>query len=128
MSSYVHGGVRGLKRGDQILPPAQTGSASITDSTSGWLKAEADKVYRRDRVYLITDVEQARIFAACHPAEGGRTYGGSVYLVEPEGDVELDPDYLPGDGTSVTAPSAKVLRVIDRKVTRAPYLAVLGMP
>lgn len=124
--AYYHGGVRGLRAGDKILPPSQTGAVTIADAETltAWHREQVVKVHNRDRVYLCTELDGARLFAAAS-VEGGRTYGGSVYLVRPDGPVEPDPDWLGEPGVSVACTSATVIRVIDRKLLRAPYLAVL---
>lgn len=125
MCEYFHGGVRGLRPGDKILPPSQTGALSMADlDVPDAMKAELAKVHRRDRVYLCAHLDGARLYAAACPA-GGKRYGGSVYLVQPDGDIEPDPDWRGPAGDSIACRSATVIRIIDRKLLRAPYLAVL---
>src|SRR4051794_27560013 len=46
---YYHGGSRGLKVGQFILPPSETGKESASDFG-------AEKVHRKDRVYVSTTV------------------------------------------------------------------------
>jgi hypothetical protein len=118
--AYYHGGVRGLRCGDRLLPPDVTGAASLydLDTAPAALLAEAQRVYRRDRVYLTTSRTAAGLYAALH-REGGRTYGGSLYLVEPEGEQEPDLDYYGADGGSIAVPSARIIRVLERKTRRA---------
>lgn len=127
MTAYFHGGARGLKRGDRILPPSETGAASLYDfdGAPAAMKTEAARVYRRDRVYLTTDLLAARLYAALH-RDGGRTYGGSVYQVEPEGDIEPDLDYKADDGGSIAVRAGRITRVIDRKVARAMFAKAMG--
>src|SRR5438105_14899367 len=52
---YYHGGNRGLKVGQFILPPSETGKESATDFG-------AAKVHRKDRVYVSTRLEDAQFF------------------------------------------------------------------
>jgi len=115
--NWYHGGVPGLRRGDKILPPAQTNAVSIAD-TAGDMITEVRRVYSREVVYLAASPHDARLFASLHPAYGGRNRGGDLYLVEPDGPVTADPDYLAGDGGSVTCASATIIRVIQRRVPR----------
>jgi rifampin ADP-ribosylating transferase len=76
---YYHGGVPGLRVGQKILPAQQTGAKSCGDYVH--------YNHRMDRVYVTTDRDAATVFAAMHPS--GR---GVVYRVQPEGDIEPDPD------------------------------------
>ena len=73
-----HGGPAGRKRGEFLLPP----SVTKTESTSDLVPND---VHRRDRVYLTTRYRAALIFAASHRK-------GVVYLCEPVGYLENDPD------------------------------------
>jgi hypothetical protein len=91
-----HGGPRGLRR---ILPPSVTGAPSCVDYGAG-------HVARRDRVYLTTEIEAARLLGAHAPFHGPC----AVYEVEPEGELEHDPD-CDTPGLSWQCPSARVIRV-----------------
>ena len=122
---YFHGGARGLKRGDQLLPPSITGARGLFDGVPQHLAAQAAEVYRPDRVYLTTHRGAAALYASLHP-DGARTYGGSLYEVEPEGDIEPDADWYGEDGGSICVPSARITRVLDRKVARALAYQHLG--
>jgi len=75
---YYHGGNRGLKVGQFILPPSETGKESASDFG-------AEKVHRKDRVYVSARLEDAQFFAS-----GSKT--PVVYEVEPDGEIEPDPD------------------------------------
>ncbi|MFW6010842.1 MAG: NAD(+)--rifampin ADP-ribosyltransferase [Gemmatimonadota bacterium] len=99
MSPFYHGGPPGLHVGDMILPASETGAPSCSEYG-------AAGVHRADRVYLCTDIHGALLFAAMHPSGKGR-----VYEVEPEGEVEPDPDWTGRPGVSVQAPRAKIVRV-----------------
>jgi Rifampin ADP-ribosyl transferase len=101
-----HGGTRKLHRGDVLLPPERTGAPTTADFG-------AAGVCRPDRVYLTTDLEAARLFAIMAPPKGN----GSVYEVEPIGDLEVDPDYLAEDESAYAVPMARILRVVERRVT-----------
>ncbi len=111
MSRYYHGGRRCIARDKRVLPPARTGVQSSANTSDAESNAKMAKVHRADRVYLTTDLGAARVFAAM--AEPG---GGHVYEVEPTGPVERDPDYLPDDGGSVCCSSARVVRVVERRL------------
>ena len=76
---FYHGGPRKLL-GSRISPPVRTGAASTASYG-------AEGVCRRDRVYLTTDIEAAKIYAAMSP--DGK---GCVYEVRPVGEIEPDPD------------------------------------
>lgn len=123
MTAYYHGGVRRLKAGDRILPPDQTGARSMADldTAPDDMRAQLARVHRTDRVYLTTDPAAARMYAAFYPGGDARR-GGTVYRVEPEGEIEPDPDYLPDDGGSIACPSARVVAVVETAILRAPYL------
>lgn len=101
--TYFHGGVPGLRLGDQLLPPTVTGVRAAVDFAADLPGAGA---VRRDRVYLATTELMASIFAAMHPA------GGWLYEVDPVGEIEPDPDWFGEPGESVEVGSAIVVRVI----------------
>lgn len=127
MTTYYHGGVAGLRIGQHILPPAETGAFSVADCATAppAEQAKIEAVHRRDRVYLATDQNIAMLWAALHP-DGDAKHGGWVYRVQPEGEIEPDPDYLPGDGTSVCAPRAKVLGIVKTGVPRRYAERLIG--
>ena len=76
---FWHGGVRGLKIGDFILPPNLTKKPCLSDFG-------AASVHRRDRVYVTTQQEAALLYAA--------GVGGFIYKCTPIGVVEDDPDCI----------------------------------
>ena len=96
---YFHGGNRGLKVGDYILPPSETGRDSASDFG-------AQIVHRRDRVYVSTRQSDAEFFASTCPKP-------VVYEVEPQGEIEPDPDCI--SGVSFACPKAKIISV--RKIS-----------
>jgi hypothetical protein len=98
--NYYHGGFPGLRIGELVLPPAITGAASTASFG-------ADRVCRRDRVYVTTEMSAAVLFAAGHPSTRG-----VVYEVEPIGQLEHDPDCMLY-GMSFQCEKARVLRVIQ---------------
>jgi hypothetical protein len=89
---YYHGGDGGLKVGDYILPPNDTGK----DNMIG-----LNPLRRKDRVYITKDIAGAMFFAS-------RSENPIVYEVTPEGDIEDDPDHKT-KGISFACPKAKVI-------------------
>ena len=96
---YYHGGFPGLKRGDYVWPPSETGVRSCSEFG-------AAGVHRPDRVYITTDRDAAAMWAACFPLSLGR-----VYEVKPIGDIETDPDCV-ADGLSFQCERARVKRIL----------------
>jgi hypothetical protein len=94
---YFHGGNRGLKVGGYILPPSETGQSSVSD-----FDAQAQRVHRRDRVYVSTSPADAEFFAAASREP-------VVYEVEPEGEIEPDPDCT--SGVSFACLKARIVSV-----------------
>ena len=76
--NYWHGGPRGLK--GWILPSGETGASSTASYG-------ADKVCRRDRVYITNNRLAAEMFGSMAPAKKV-----SVYLVQPHGEIVEDID------------------------------------
>lgn len=102
---YYHGGVRGLRRGDKILPPCTTGNSTLLEYARE-INPNCDQ--RDDKIYLTTDKKWARLFAAALPR-------GDVYEVIPDGELEDDPDCLE-KGLSYQCQSGTIKRVIDISV------------
>jgi len=114
MTSYFHGGYPGLKPGDLLLPPDQTGTDHRLSATSAELGAPAYAT-RADIVYVTTLRDAARSYAAFYP-------DGALYRVEPVGDLEPDPDCAE-PGLSWHCPAARIAAVVDPVVlfrTRSP--------
>jgi hypothetical protein len=111
---YFHGGNRGLKVGDHILPPSETGRDSASDFG-------ARKVHRKDRVYVSTRLSDAEFFASPSPKP-------VVYEVEPEGELEPDPDCT--SGVTFACHKAKIISVhkIAGKVIRKHKKAMTAAP
>jgi rifampin ADP-ribosylating transferase len=110
---YFHGGNRGLKVGDYILPPSETGSDSASDFG-------AQIVHRKDRVYVSTRQTDAQLFASVSREP-------VVYEVEPEGELAPDPDCT--SGVSFTCPKAKVIavhRISGKNIKKARKALIAG--
>lgn len=103
---YYHGGVRGLKKGDKLLPPCTTGSSSLLQFAR---EIDPNCPQRDDRVYLTTDKRWAKFYASVIPR-------GDLYEVIPEGELEDDPDCLE-KGLSYQCESAVIKRVVDISVS-----------
>lgn len=100
MTTYWHGGRRGIKRGAYILPPTVTKAPSLSEYG-------AEGVHRRDRVYVTTIQAAALLYAA-------GVKRGVIYECEPLGDLEPDPDCsMPG--LSWQCEKARVVRCIKPK-------------
>jgi hypothetical protein len=116
MPLYYHGGPAGRTVGDYILPPSVTKAPSC--SSFG-----AAGIHRRDRVYITNDPHAALLFAC--GAVSGR---GAVYVVEPEGELEPDPDWSGPAGGSLQCVRAKVVAVrpVKGKMVKRVRRQVLG--
>lgn len=99
-TKYYHGGYSGLRPGDYILPPSQTGAACASDYG-------AESVHRRDRVYLTTNKYDAVFFSYIHPSQRGPVL--HFYEADPIGDVEPDPDCTE-PGLSFQCGRARIVR------------------
>lgn len=116
---FYHGGVPGLRVGAWLWPPAVTGAKTSEDYAK-----YPPGVYRNDMVYLVTEVEQARAFAALCTAgaigQGAKARGGDVYRVVPALLVALDPG-CETEGLSWCAPAARIVAIVATRVRRGPY-------
>lgn len=107
---YWHGGKPGLRPGDLIQPTEDT--EHLID---GCPVCEArrhgqqlpDDPNDPTKVYVTTDREYARIYAAGYPH-------GALYVVEPIGPMERTTD---DEEPSWAVPEARVLRVYDPRVS-----------
>jgi hypothetical protein len=88
---YYQGGDGGLKIGDYILPPNETGK----DNMIG-----LNPLRNKDLVYVTNDIAGAMFFAS-------RSDSPMVYEVTPEGALEDDPDHKT-KGISYACPKAKI--------------------
>lgn len=111
VARYFHGGNRGLKIGDYILPPSETRRASASDFG-------AQLVHQKDRVYVTTRLTDAQFFAS-------GSQKPIVYEVEPEGELAPDPDC--NSGVSFTCSKAKIiaLRKIPGKIIKKHQQAMM---
>lgn len=107
MIRYFHGGVPGLKPGHLILPPDTTGTEHRLSAIAAEHNGPAYST-RTDIVYVTTGRDVARAFAAFYP-------DGALYRVQPEGELEPDPDSgIPG--LSWQCPAARIVAVVDHVV------------
>lgn len=114
---YWHGGVPGLRPGDLITPPLGEDRGHLVD---GCPRCEArrrgtpqpEDRSRPDRIYVTTDREYARIYAAGWPR-------GALYRVEPIGVLE-ETTGVDDPVPSWACPAARVLTVYDPVVTMTP--------
>lgn len=107
---YFHGGPAGLT-GGLVLPPSETGVEPC------------NRVSRRDRVYVVTQEEDALLYAVLHPSGSGK-----VYLVEPIGALAPDPD-CKVEGLSFECERARVVSVwrVPSSGDRRRLLKSLGL-
>ena len=107
---YFHGGNAGLKVGQYILPPAETGAPQNGSVPS--------HIRGKDHIYMVRDFVEAAPWAAHHRSP-------IIYQVEPEGDVENDPD-VEKPGLSYRCPKAKIVAVhnIPADLLHAAQLAL----
>lgn len=112
---FWHGGIPDLKPGDLLLPPAETGNTRQVEKVAAMVARypglNPDDVLPDDRatcwVYLTTQRNVAMAYAAGSRLDYGR---GALYVVEPIGPVEADPD-MPLQG--IRARSARITTVYD---------------
>lgn len=102
---FYHGGVRGLKKGDKILPPITTGNSTLLQYAQ---QIDPNGPQREDLVYITTDKKAARMYASIIPR-------GDVYEVVPDEDLADDPDCTV-PGLSYQCASATIKRVVDISV------------
>lgn len=121
MVTLWHGGAPGRAVGDYILPPTTTGVA-FTRIESTMNAGVMDPIaQRRDRVYLTTELDLARVFASDWTQDGSESGYGWIYEVDvDESDLEPDEDLLSLPGVSFQCGSALVTRVWQREVKPTP--------
>lgn len=90
---YFHGGKRGLRVGDYILPQSETGVVGMSHP-----------LHRKDRVYVTPSIVDAQFYAS-------GTFDPIVYEVRAEGGLELDPDAPDRLGLSYSFKRAKIIAV-----------------
>lgn len=124
--TYWHGGQPGLTTGT-VLVGRDDASAHGVDSTRYDMQdGYALGVTKPNRVYFSSERELARGFASqfrIGDATTGIIYQhGSLYEIEPIGEVEEDEDFQ-GRGVSWCAPQARILRVVEPNVALSSYQA-----
>ncbi|MBD1540550.1 hypothetical protein HC749_20620 [Arthrobacter sp. S13_S34] len=114
-----HGGAPGLKVGDKVLPPTETGVKSQTLAASLVLGL-GQIAQQLDKVYMTTDVMLAKVYAGSwtDPAPAKAVAGGGVvYRVEvQDGTLQADKDLLSSPGVSYQASSAVVVDIQYKSV------------
>lgn len=114
-SRYWHGGFPGIKVGSPLLSPQDAVAARIPIAYTPREHPEAGIVSRTDRVYFSTDQDFARAYAfqtEITTPSGVPAGRGTLYRVEPAGQVEEDPDFA-GHGISWCAPRAVIVEVVE---------------
>ena len=106
MSVWFHGGYPGLRPWELVEPPDTTGT---NHTLSRYVPPGAPHGTRTDVVYITSSKTVARVYAAWYP-------NGAVYVVEPYGDLEPDPD-APGLGAMCGC--ARVVAVLHPQVIYA---------
>lgn len=123
---YWHGGAPGLSVGDELLSRDDAERSLSTPTTHSLQRGYALGVTRPDRVYFSSDRDFARAYAAKFQRTDQDTgvvfERGSLYRVEPVGNVEDDPDYA-GRDVSWCAPKARIVAVEATDVFMEPSLA-----
>lgn len=103
--TYWHGGINGLSVGDRITPAADR--AVLPAAYAAGDEYPCDPT----RVYLTSDRRLGMGYASQWCVDGS----GTLYRVEPEGEVTEDPDYA-GMAVCWTAPAARIVAVEAREV------------
>lgn len=102
-TAWWHAGPAGLKRGDKLLPPAETGKVPLLDTD-------------RHSVYVTNDRDEALMYAAQHVIGVFDDVGTAIaamprlYLVTVTDEPQPD-DTQPDSETSFRVPSAEIRRV-----------------
>lgn len=128
---YFHGGVPGLRPGQEIwarasLPHWWGQSVSYGQETAESIGDTGTYIY------LTADLEAARSYAGQYvepTGDGGvRSLPGSVYRVEPAGELLEDPDFLPFPEVFKRARWGRIVEVVETGVRRNnPRMAARSM-
>lgn len=97
-----HGGVPGLKVGDLLRPVSETDTEHSLTRYAARVGLNRDHV-RQDRVHLTSDRAVARAYAAAYP-------NGALYVAEPIGETEPDPD---APEIALRCPQARITAAYD---------------
>lgn len=116
--TFWHGGIRGLKMGDEILPPEATDTPHTLLAYSLPIPTEH---FDSCKVYVATVRQVAKAFAMLYPG------GGALYRVTPKGNIEVDLDCSIA-GVSFKSETAIVDRVYDFYVATNPRKALRLLP
>jgi hypothetical protein len=111
---YFHGGAPGLRPGDVIEPQPLGEGKHLVDGCPTCDARKAGQQLPTDDldphlVYVTTDREYARLYAAGYPH-------GALYVVDPLGDLTPSPDPAPSWGCT----AARVTGVYDAYVVLSP--------
>lgn len=111
---YFHGGAPGLRVGDRIEPQPLGEGRHLLDGCPTCEARKAGQQLATDdldpsKVYVTTDREYARFFAAGYPR-------GALYVVEPVGEMTPSLDPVPSWGCS----AARITGVYDACVRFKP--------
>lgn len=116
-----HGGWPHLRPGDLLLPPAVTGNARQAAGRERLLTVpgmNADAITPDDLTPDWVHFSPHRRVALAFAATAAKSFGyGALYVVEPDGPVETDPD-MPVQG--LRAHAARITAVYDPHI-RLPY-------
>lgn len=123
---WWHGGAPGLRAGDLLLPPCETGVITRVQilEEAGIISPdymESDR-NRLDRVYLTHNKELAKAYAY---SWGWETLGrGALYVARPIGPYQADPDLLEH---SIECERAEIITVYDPAVqmSHARYTRIM---
>lgn len=107
---WFHGGAPGLTAGDMLVPAREL---SRLPATYAYAREYAE-LAGGQHVYIVRDARVARAYAGKFPGGPG---GGAVYRVEPIGPVEIDPDYVHVPKVFGRCGRARVLEVVEERVT-----------
>lgn len=116
---YWHGGAPGLAAGQRIRP-----AAGLQNLPMEYLLGEQ---YGSDptRVYVTTDRTLALMFAGKVSSPAGQTFGGTLYRVDPVGDLQPDPDF-PSEAACFTCKAATITEVAQTAIRWDEELEVYG--
>lgn len=111
---YFHGGAPGLRAGDVIKPQPLGEGKHLVDGCPTCEARKTGQQLPTDNldpalVYVTTDREDARVYAAGYPM-------GALYVVHPVGELTPSPDPVPSWGCA----SARVTAVYDACVRLSP--------
>lgn len=123
---FYHGGTPGLEPGAIITSRAAMEAEGKTLPQHHLQPGYALGLTDRERIYFCTDYQMGRAWAARlqwrDHTTGLTVEHGTLYRVEPIGQIEPDPDF-PDHDVSWSAPQARVVSVEETNVSLDPYEA-----